>query len=152
MQDRYFPLISASLFFLVFIIGILLNENSLFYKSLIFIGFIGFLLLIGYYYFFERKNPKTRRGSSKTRKTVETKQKGPKRKISDKCEMDGCPNIGYYYPCSYCGKYFCENHRLPPQHNCVNIQQWKEKPVPTIGIIYTQEGAIFTNESNNLKR
>lgn len=29
------------------------------------------------------------------------------------------------YQCNYCGQNFCYEHRLPPNHNCPNIREWK---------------------------
>jgi len=31
------------------------------------------------------------------------------------------------FHCEYCGKYYCDNHRLPFDHDCKNIGQWKKK-------------------------
>ena len=30
--------------------------------------------------------------------------------------------------CEYCHKYYCDRHRLPFDHNCKNIDQWKKRP------------------------
>lgn len=163
MQDRYFPLIGAALFFLVFIIGLLFHDNSLFFNILISIGFLGFLISIGSYYFFEYKSPISRERAAKSKNkisaNIEPQSKYSKflqgktqRKIIDMCDMDGCQNVGYYYPCTYCGKFFCENHRLPDQHNCENIQKWRDKYPPAVSIDYTQSGKIFTNDSRDFNR
>lgn len=32
------------------------------------------------------------------------------------------------FHCEYCGKYYCDKHRLPFNHDCKNIDQWKRKP------------------------
>jgi predicted nucleic acid binding AN1-type Zn finger protein len=32
------------------------------------------------------------------------------------------------FHCEYCGKYFCDKHRLPFDHDCRNIDAWKKKP------------------------
>ena len=34
------------------------------------------------------------------------------------------------FTCSYCGKIFCPEHRLPFNHNCANIEAWKQAPLP----------------------
>lgn len=34
------------------------------------------------------------------------------------------------FRCNYCGNYFCSEHRLPPTHNCVNINAWMRRPPP----------------------
>jgi len=32
------------------------------------------------------------------------------------------------FHCEYCNKYYCDKHRLPFDHDCKNIGQWKRKP------------------------
>ena len=32
------------------------------------------------------------------------------------------------FHCEYCNQYFCDKHRLPFDHNCKNIDQWKKRP------------------------
>lgn len=32
------------------------------------------------------------------------------------------------FHCEYCGRYYCEKHRLPFDHDCTNIDQWKQRP------------------------
>jgi len=34
------------------------------------------------------------------------------------------------FTCSYCGKTFCPEHRLPFNHNCADIETWKQTPPP----------------------
>jgi predicted nucleic acid binding AN1-type Zn finger protein len=34
------------------------------------------------------------------------------------------------FTCSYCGKTFCPEHRLPFNHDCVHIEAWKQTPPP----------------------
>jgi predicted nucleic acid binding AN1-type Zn finger protein len=29
--------------------------------------------------------------------------------------------------CEYCQRYFCDNHRLPFDHDCKNIGKWKNR-------------------------
>jgi len=36
-----------------------------------------------------------------------------------KCEHCGA-EVEFPFKCNYCGKYFCEAHRLPENHNCSN--------------------------------
>jgi hypothetical protein len=52
-----------------------------------------------------------------------------------KCEQCGKEMI-IPYECSFCGRYFCVEHRLPENHNCPNLSprtslEWKveEKPI-----------------------
>lgn len=30
--------------------------------------------------------------------------------------------------CDHCHKYFCGKHRLPFDHDCENIEDWKKRP------------------------
>ena len=30
--------------------------------------------------------------------------------------------------CEYCHQYYCDRHRLPFDHDCKNIDQWKKRP------------------------
>jgi len=32
------------------------------------------------------------------------------------------------FRCDYCHKYFCGKHRLPFDHDCENIEEWKKRP------------------------
>jgi len=31
--------------------------------------------------------------------------------------------------CDYCHRYYCDRHRLPFEHDCENIDEWKKQPV-----------------------
>ncbi|AEA48119.1 AN1-type zinc finger domain-containing protein [Archaeoglobus veneficus] len=48
-----------------------------------------------------------------------------------KCQFCG-KNVAYPFKCRYCGGLFCEDHRLPPSHNCVNIEAWRSKTPPFV--------------------
>ncbi len=47
-----------------------------------------------------------------------------------RCEFCG-KTVSLPYRCNYCGKFFCDEHRLPPKHNCPYIDQWRRKEPPT---------------------
>lgn len=32
------------------------------------------------------------------------------------------------FHCEFCNQYFCDKHRLPFDHNCKKIDQWKKRP------------------------
>ncbi|HII99575.1 MAG TPA: hypothetical protein HA272_10090 [Methanoregula sp.] len=32
------------------------------------------------------------------------------------------------FHCEYCNQYFCDKHRLPFDHDCRNIEEWKRRP------------------------
>ena len=46
------------------------------------------------------------------------------------------------FHCEYCGRYFCGKHRLPCEHDCKNIEDWKR----TSG----SEGATVVIKAGNL--
>ncbi|MEN6444119.1 MAG: CAP domain-containing protein [Methanoregula sp.] len=55
------------------------------------------------------------------------------------CDFCGKPTTMPFH-CQYCGGNFCDEHRLPPNHNCAGIEIWKKKPVPGVGIRYGHGG------------
>lgn len=46
-----------------------------------------------------------------------------------RCQFCG-KKVDLPFRCNYCGGHFCEEHRLPPKHNCPNIAQWRGKASP----------------------
>jgi hypothetical protein len=46
------------------------------------------------------------------------------------------------FHCQYCGGNFCDEHRLPPNHACVNISAWKKKPLSSVGLSYGKGGGV----------
>ena len=54
---------------------------------------------------------------------------------------DHCGNdVVLPFSCQYCGRKFCPECRLPPNHDCVNIALWNSKPRPAVGISYGKGG------------
>ena len=54
---------------------------------------------------------------------------------------DHCGNeVVLPFSCQYCGGKYCPGCRLPPNHTCVNIALWNNKPRPAIGISYKKGG------------
>ena len=49
------------------------------------------------------------------------------------------------YRCSYCGRLFCSEHRLPPKHNCSGLNVWKDKTPPPPGVVweYSRDGVSY---------
>lgn len=37
--------------------------------------------------------------------------------------------------CPYCGKTFCQEHHLPPSHDCENIYLWYNREIPTLQLL-----------------
>ncbi|NLV27353.1 MAG: hypothetical protein GXY48_09340 [Methanomicrobiales archaeon] len=37
---------------------------------------------------------------------------------------------GSAFTCNYCGGVFCPKHRLPFNHSCKNLEQWKKAGTP----------------------
>jgi hypothetical protein len=48
------------------------------------------------------------------------------------------------FTCQHCGGKFCEEHRLPPNHTCVNIASWNAKPRPAVSLNYGKGGVTVT--------
>lgn len=47
------------------------------------------------------------------------------------CEICGAEiSGGSAFTCTYCGGTFCPGHRLPFNHACRNIEQWKKSGAP----------------------
>jgi|Deesub1362B_J571_1020462.scaffolds.fasta_scaffold10338_2 hypothetical protein len=44
------------------------------------------------------------------------------------------------FQCNYCNKYFCDGHFLPPKHDCVEIDSWKNRKMPP-GVVWEHRGA-----------
>ncbi|HVP96297.1 CAP domain-containing protein [Methanoregula sp.] len=57
-----------------------------------------------------------------------------------RCEFCG-KNVALPFHCQYCGKNFCDEHRLPPNHDCAGLAEWKRTPAPGVGIRYGAGGA-----------
>jgi len=56
------------------------------------------------------------------------------------CDTCG-KNVSLPFHCQYCGGNFCDEHRLPPNHACAGLAQWKKTPAPGVGIRYGSGGA-----------
>jgi uncharacterized protein YkwD len=57
-----------------------------------------------------------------------------------RCDFCG-KNVSLPFHCQYCGKQFCDEHRLPPNHACAGLETWKKTPAPSVGIRYGAGGA-----------
>jgi hypothetical protein len=61
---------------------------------------------------------------------------------------DHCGNeVVLPFSCQHCGGKFCDECRLPPNHNCVNIGTWKKKPLPVVGLSYSKGGGVTATSS-----
>lgn len=48
-----------------------------------------------------------------------------------KCEICGDEiSGGSAFTCNYCGGTFCPSHRLPFNHSCKNLTEWKKSGLP----------------------
>ena len=56
-----------------------------------------------------------------------------------RCDFCG-KNVSLPFHCQYCGKNFCDEHRLPPNHDCAGLAAWKKTPAPGVGIRYGAGG------------
>jgi len=57
-----------------------------------------------------------------------------------RCNFCG-KNVPLPFHCQYCGRSFCDEHRLPPNHACAGLAEWKKTPAPGVGIRYGSGGA-----------
>jgi uncharacterized protein YkwD len=57
-----------------------------------------------------------------------------------RCDFCG-KKVSLPFHCQYCGKNFCTDHRLPPDHACPGLAAWKKNPAPGVGIRYGSGGA-----------
>jgi len=57
-----------------------------------------------------------------------------------RCDTCG-KTVSLPFPCPYCGGNFCDEHRLPPNHACAGLAEWKKTPAPGVGIRYGSGGA-----------
>jgi hypothetical protein len=68
-----------------------------------------------------------------------------------RCDMTRCDHCGNEvvlpFSCQHCGGKFCDECRLPPNHNCVNIGTWKKKPLPVVGLSYGKGGGVTATGS-----
>jgi len=56
-----------------------------------------------------------------------------------RCDFCG-KNVSLPFHCQYCGKNFCDDCRLPPNHACAGLAAWKKTPAPGVGIRYGSGG------------
>lgn len=64
-----------------------------------------------------------------------------------KCDFPGCnTNESMPFRCDRCNppKYYCVAHKLPPNHNCLGMKEWKttKSPVSDIAIGYEKSASI----------
>jgi hypothetical protein len=46
------------------------------------------------------------------------------------------------FTCQHCGRKFCPDCRLPPNHDCTGIGSWNAKPRPAVGMSYSKGGGV----------
>jgi hypothetical protein len=56
----------------------------------------------------------------------------------DKCGSE----VSLPFTCQHCGRKFCPDCRLPPNHDCTGIVGWNAKPRPAIGMNYSRGGGV----------
>ena len=56
-----------------------------------------------------------------------------------RCDFCG-KSVSLPFHCQYCGKNFCDDHRLPPNHDCAGLAAWKKTPTPGVGLRYGAGG------------
>jgi predicted nucleic acid binding AN1-type Zn finger protein len=50
------------------------------------------------------------------------------------------------FHCDYCNQYFCGTHRLPFEHDCKNINEWKKKPGSEGTAVESKAGKMFVRK------
>jgi hypothetical protein len=68
-----------------------------------------------------------------------------------RCDLCGNPTILPFH-CQYCGGNFCDEHRLPPNHQCAGIGAWRKKPTPGVGIQYSRGGGATPTRGGYITR
>jgi hypothetical protein len=46
------------------------------------------------------------------------------------------------FTCQHCGGKYCQDCRLPPNHDCTGIGSWNAKPRPAIGMNYSRSDGV----------
>lgn len=56
---------------------------------------------------------------------------------------DSCGNeCTLPFTCQHCGRKFCPECRLPPNHQCSSLTSWQKKPVPGVGLRYGRGSGV----------
>jgi len=56
---------------------------------------------------------------------------------------DSCGNeCTLPFTCQHCGRKFCPECRLPPNHQCTSLTSWQKKPVPGVGLRYGRGSGV----------
>ncbi|MDO9324125.1 MAG: AN1-type zinc finger protein [Methanoregula sp.] len=50
------------------------------------------------------------------------------------------------FHCEYCGRYFCGKHRLPCEHDCKNISEWKKTSASEGTTVESKAGSLFVRK------
>jgi predicted nucleic acid binding AN1-type Zn finger protein len=50
------------------------------------------------------------------------------------------------FHCDYCDQYFCGKHRLPFEHNCKNISEWKKTSGSGGTTVESKAGNLFVRK------
>jgi len=56
---------------------------------------------------------------------------------------DSCGNeCTLPFTCQHCGRKFCPECRLPPNHQCTGLTSWQKKPVPGVVMRYGRDSGV----------
>jgi len=71
--------------------------------------------------------------------------------IMGKCNFPGCNNeFDFLFQCNRCDppKFYCDMHRLPPNHDCEGIEAWTDTPSPVAkpGSRHPKGGSAIASE------
>jgi len=63
------------------------------------------------------------------------------------CSFPECPNMVYLpHYCEYCEQYFCDEHRLPFNHDCKHYNDYKKKTSSGGTAIESKNGKLFARK------
>lgn len=69
------------------------------------------------------------------------------RMSDNKCDYCG-KEVYLPFRCPYCGGKFCEEHRLPENHNCPSLKE--KRIVPYSSVVHSDDQVIRTRISRNV--
>jgi predicted nucleic acid binding AN1-type Zn finger protein len=70
------------------------------------------------------------------------KKKNP---VYENCSFCG-ERVYLPFHCEYCHRYFCGKHRLPCEHDCKNIKDWKKVSGSGGTTVESKAGSLFVRK------
>lgn len=128
-QEQYVLLVSALMIIVIVLEIVVIPPDNVIKLFFIGVSTLAFSLLLFYFFIihpmnFQSKSPKmyTRSYSDSFRPNVIPPSKTAKKTIMrGSCYLCGKTAM-MGFTCSYCGEYFCSEHRLPEKHHCLKLR------------------------------